>query len=239
MSRFLGPVKNRDVGQNNNNQRGFVSNLPVGMGEVDFVEYYRDYLFAGDYAASDWVVTETQAGATQAVGADIVGGALVLTNDAGATDVNQIQSAEEWFKLTSGKRAWFSARFKTSDASLSSILVGFATTDTTPLTTTDCIGFRKLTGTTSLLSITEDATVEVTNALATMASDTYVSCSFYWDGISRVYFYTGEGSSRSLASVHTSSIEQTNKLALVLHITNGEAVAKILTVDYIYVAMER
>lgn len=170
MSRFLGPVKNRDVGQNNNNQRGAFSNLPVGMGEVDVIQYYNDFLFAQDYAATDWVVTETQAGAAQAIAADVVGGALLLTNDAGATDVNQIQSAEEWFKLTSGKRAWFSARFKTSDASLSSVLVGFATTDTTPLTTTDCIGFRKLTGTTALLSITEDNQSETTNSLATMAT---------------------------------------------------------------------
>lgn len=222
-----------------NGPRAFFSGLPVGK-EPDLVEYFNDFLVDSDYVATDWVVTETQAGATQGIAADVTGGALALVNSAADDDVNQLQSTEEWFKLTSGKRAWFEARFKVSHATQSDLLIGFATTDTTPITTTDCVGFRKLDGSTSLTSITEDNTSETTNTVATMADDTYVTAGFMYDGKGTVKFYVKNSSgARAEAASHTTNIEVTNKLALTLHLTNGDGNARTLTVDYVYAAMER
>ena len=232
MTSFTGPVKNRE---RFDGPRAWFSNLPSGI-EPDLVEYYNDFLFAQNYAAADWVVTETQAGATQAIAADVVGGALALVNSAADDDVNQLQSAEEWFKLTTGKKAWFECKFKVSDATQSDLFVGFATTDTTIIAgTTDSVGFRKSDGSTTLQSLTEDNTTETTNTAATMADDTYVTVGFYWDGQSAVRFFVN----RALTATHTTNVEVTNKLALTLCLQNGEAVAKTLTVDYVYVAMER
>jgi hypothetical protein len=44
---------------------------------------------------------------------------------------------------------------------------------------------------------------------------------------------------RALVATHTANIEQTNKLAVSMALQNGEAAAKTMTVDYIYVAQER
>jgi hypothetical protein len=215
--------------------RKWFSKLPVQPGP-DYSIYFNDFLVAQNYAASDWVVTETDAGATEAIAADVVGGALLLTNTATDDDIVQIQSAEEFLKLTSGKRLWLEARFKVSDATQSDLFVGLATTDTTIMAgTTDACGFRKADASTTLVSLTEDNTSETTNTLVTMADDTYVQVGFYWDGKNKVEFYSG----RSLVSTHTSNIEQTNKLALTFCLQNGEGVAKTMTIDYIYVCQER
>lgn len=233
-TRHLGPVQNREKFDG---PRAWFSNLPVGAGtEPDLIQYFNDFLFAQNYAAADWVVTETQAGATQAIAADVVGGALALVNSAADDDVNQLQSAEEWFKLTVGKQAWFECKFKVSDATQSDLYVGFATTDTTIIAgTTDSVGFRKSDGSTTLQSLTEDNTTETANTAVTMADDTYVTVGFHWDGKSLVRFYVNRG----LVATHSTNIETTNKLALTLCLQNGEAAAKTLTVDYVYVALER
>jgi hypothetical protein len=216
--------------------REWFANLPVAN-DPNTVCYYNDFLFAQDYSASDWTVTETQAGATQAIAADELNGALLLTNSAADDDVNQLQSAEEWIKLSAGKRVWFETKIKVSDATQSDIFVGFATTDTTIIAgTTDSVGFRKADGSTAVEALTEDNTSETSTAsVHTLADATYVTLGFAWDGISKVKFYVN----RALAATHTANIEQTNKLALTYTLQNGEAVAKTMTIDYAYVAMER
>lgn len=233
--RFTGPVLNRERLAGDADARAWFSNLPVGI-SPDHVVYFNDFLMAQDYAGGDWVVTETDSGATEALAADELNGALLITNTAGATDVVQLQSAEEWFKLSSGKRAWFETKLKLSEVTEIAAFVGFCTTDTTVIAgTTDSVGFRTVDGSAALTSLTEDNTTETTNTVATLVDATYVTLGFYWDGISRVYFFVN----RSLKATHSTNIEQTNKLALTLCVTNGEAVAKTLTVDYLYAAMER
>jgi hypothetical protein len=216
--------------------REWYSDLPVGSGP-SLVTYYNDFLTAQDYAAGDWVITNTQAGATEALAADELNGALLLTNDAGDDDVQQIQSTEEWIKLSAGKKVWFETKMKISDATQADFFVGFATTDTSIIAgTTDSCGFRKLDGSTSVASVTEDNTTETTTAgVHTMVADTYVTLGFKWDGVSKVKFFVN----RSLVATHTANIEQTNKLALTFCLQNGEAVAKTMTIDYMYVAQER
>lgn len=231
-SHFKGPVQNKAV---EDGDRSWFSELPVGKGP-EVVEYYNDFLFSGDYVAADWVLTETDAGATQAIAADELNGALLLTNTAGAADVLGLQSAEEWFKMAAGKRAWFETKLKVSaDSSLHNLTVGFMTTDTTPLTTTDSVGFRKVAASSSILALTEDNTSETTTAVGTLVDATYVTLGFYWDGINKVRFYVD----RALKATHATNIEQSNKLALTISMTNASAAADTITIDYIYVAMER
>lgn len=231
-SHFKGPVQNKAV---EDGDRSWFSELPVGKGP-EIVELYNDFLVASDYAAGNWVVSETDAGATQAIAADELNGALLLTNTAGEADVLGLQSAEEFFKMSAGKRAWFETKLKVSaDSSLHNLTVGFMTTDTTPLATTDSVGFRKVAASSSILALTEDNTTETTTAVGTLADATYVTLGFYWDGINKVRFYVD----RALKATHATNIEQTNKLALTISMTNASAAADTITIDYIYVAMER
>ena len=94
-------------------------------GLLDPSKYIVDFEDFHNYAAGDWTVTETQAGATQALSsANGAGGVMLLTNSAADNDVNQLQRAVESFKFVSGKQTWFKCRFKVSDVTQSDVYFG-------------------------------------------------------------------------------------------------------------------
>ena len=87
------------------------------LAPTKFHTYMEDFDY---YTAGDWTVTETQAGATQAL-ADGDGGLLLLTNSAADDDLNALQKKGESFRFAAGKKLWFEARFKVSDAPSSGV----------------------------------------------------------------------------------------------------------------------
>jgi hypothetical protein len=210
--------------------------MPVN-GNPDLIVYFNDFLVAGDYSASDWTLTETDAGATQAVKADHLGGALALTNTNTEDHIVQIQSAEEWIKLSAGKRVWFETRVKMDNVGQNDGFLGFATTDTTILAgTTDSVGFRWVDESAAVTAVTEDNTSETTtSSVHTWVAAAYATLGFYWDGVSAVRFYVN----RALVATHTANIEQTNQLALTVTMQAGAAAVDVMDIDYLYVAMER
>lgn len=232
---FLGPVLNRDI---IDHQRGWFSNLPVGN-SPDYVKYFNDFVNTADYAATDWTITTTEAGAgdaTEAIGANTLNGTLVITNDAASADLDSLQLNEETFAFTAGKRLWYECKFKVSDVALCTAYVGLGVTDTTPLTTSDRIGFQITSGAATILfkncgsSVTETSTSTGVAAVA----DTYVTVGFYYDGGTKVNYYVN----RAYKGTIGSNLPAVN-ICPTLYVKNGEAVAKVLTVDYIYVMGER
>jgi hypothetical protein len=234
-TRFTGPVLNRD---NSRGDREWFSNLPI-TSEPDYAVYFNDFLVAQDYAASDWVVTTTEAGAgsaTEALAADERSGALLLTNDDADNDLDSLQSTEEFASLTSGKKLWMEFKVKLSDATESDFFMGLGITDTTPLDTSDRVGFQKDDGNASILCKTEKDSTETSNDSGVdFADDTYVTLGFYYDGGSSVEFYVN----RAKVATHTTNVPDDENLAITMHIQNGEAAAKTLTVDYIYLCQQR
>ncbi len=236
---FKGPLNNAFADGARLGTREWFQKLPIGQ-EPDLIVYFNDFIKQTDYDTNDWTITTTEAGAgdaTEAIAADEIGGALLITNDAADDDNDQLQLVQDNWKLAAGKRLWFEARLKISDATQADLFVGLATTDTTLIAgTTDSVSFRKADGSTALSFVTEDNTTETTtSSVATVAADTYMKLGFYWDGVNTVRAFVN----RSLVATHTSNIEQTNKMAISLALQNGEAVAKTMTVDYIYAAQER
>jgi hypothetical protein len=214
--------------------REWFEKLPIGQ-EPDYVVLCNDFIKESDYTAGDWTVTETGDG-TQAIAADELNGALLLTCASSDNDSIEMQLVQDNWKMSAGKRLWFEAKFKVSDATESDFFIGLATTDTTVIDgTTDSVGFKKADGSTTVQSVTEDNTSETTNTAYTCAADTYVTVGFYWNGSDAVEFFVN----RSKVATHTATIEQTNKLALSIALQNGEAVAKTMTIDYFFLCQER
>jgi len=199
----------------------------------------NDFLVAQDYAAADWTITTTEAGAgsaTEALGANALNGELVITNAAGDDDLDSLQLTEETYKLAAGKRVWYEIKCKVSDADQVELFVGLNITDTTPLVTADRAGFQIDDGGGSILCKSEKNSTETsTDSAVDVADDTYVTLGMYWDGKSSLEYYVD----RSKVATHTTNIPDDVNVAITLHIVNGEAVAKVLTVDYIYICQER
>jgi len=201
-----------------------------------FHEYMNDF---DTYVAADWVVTETDAAATQALTAGD-GGLLLVTNTAADNDLVALQKTPAAWTFTAGKKTFFRCRFKVSDATQSDLVFGLQVIDVTPLDVTDGIYFLKPDDAATINFICrKNATTGSTSALAiaTLVSDTFIVLGFYYDGQSTVQY---EVNGVVLGSLDASSTFLPDTTCTVsFAIQNGAAAAKTMTVDYVYVAKER
>lgn len=191
------------------------------------------------FAAADWVVTETQAGATQALTAGD-GGLLLLTNSAADNDLVAMQKTPAAFSFTAGKKTFFKCRFKVSDATQSDVVIGLQVIDTTPLDVTDGIYFLKADGAATLdVIVRKDASTGSTSAsaVASLVSDTYITLAFAYDGVDKVVYTVNDTVAGSLSGA--AAYLPDGVCSLSFAIQNGEAVAKTMTVDYLFAATER
>lgn len=193
------------------------------------------------YTAGDWVVTETGTG-TRAL-ANAANGILVITNAAADNDANFYQWAggagavkEQW-KFVVNKELFFEAIFKVSDVTQSDFIMGLQITDTTPLAVTDGVYFRKDDGDTDLdCVVIKDSTATTTTVASLLANDTYIKLGFHYNGSNAVKFYANNA---LIGTSVTTNLADDEELAISLGIQNGEAVAKVLSVDKIKVVSER
>jgi len=189
--------------------------------------YWNDF---DTYVAGDWTVTETQAGATQAL-TDGDGGLLLLTNTTADNDLVALQKVGESFRFASGKPLWFAARFKVSEATQSDFVVGLQITDTTPLAVTDGVYFRKDDGDTDIdFVVIKDSTATTATAVSTVTADTFVELGFYYDGISSIAYFV-DGVQKGTSA--TTNLPDDEDLTISFAIQNGDANARTMTVDYI------
>ncbi len=202
-----------------------------------FYMYHNDFF---TYSSGDWTITTTEAGtgtASEAVTSS-AGGALLLTNAAGDNDLDFLQLKGEAFKLSTSKKAYFSARFKVSDATQSDFVMGLQITDTTPLATTDGVFFIKDDGDTNLDFIVEkDSTSTDTTAIHTMEDDTFVTVTWFIDPDASKVFYSVNNAAP--VSVVNTNLPDNEELTVSFGIQNGAAAAKTMTIDYVVAAVER
>lgn len=215
------------------------TNLFADMVQPDptlFHTYFNDF---DTYVAGDWTVTETDAGATQALTAGD-GGLLLITNTAADNDLVALQKNPAAWTFTSGKKTFFRCRFKVSDATQSDIVFGLQVVDTTPLDVTDGVYFLKADGAATVdVVCRKNASTGSTSAaaVATLSDDTFIELGFYYDGQSKVAY---EVNGNVLGSLDASSSYLPDTTCTVsFALQNGEAAAKTMTVDYVYVAKER
>ena len=218
---------------------------PLGMfGLPDPTQWHTYFNDFDTYVAGDWTVTEVGTGSRALT--DINGGALLITNAAADNDRNEFQKVGESFLLAAGKKAFFKARFKVSDATESDFLIGLAVTDTTlqgavsGAGVTDGIFFNKDDGDALLdFNVQKNATTGQTRAagIATVVSDTFLTVAWYFDGVNEVKYYVNDVQLGTLdgSSTYLPDTELTVSFALM----NGEAVAKTMTLDYIFASIER
>lgn len=199
--------------------------------------YFNDF---DTYVAANWTVTTTQAGSGSSTEAltNGDGGLLLITNDNADDDNVFMQKVGESFLLQTGRKCFFKTRFKTSDATQSDLVIGLQVTDTTPLSVTDGVYFLKADGAATFdIVCRKDATTGSTSAsaIASLADDTFVSLAWYYDGKGNLAYYVNDDQLGTLAV--TDYLPDTT-LTLSFGIQNGEAVAKTMTLDYLFASEE-
>lgn len=232
VTRFNNGINNLDVGS--------IFNSLLMPDPSKYHTYLEDF---DTYTAADWTVTETQAGATQAL-ANGDGGLILLTNTAADNDINQIQKVGQSFTFTAGKPFFFRSILQVNDATQSDVVVGLqvANVDASDLTTvTDGMFFYKADGATSWsVYLRKNTTTGATTAVVTgavMADATNITLEAFYDGVDRLY-YGYNGNVVGYLDASSTYLPDTS-LAPVIEIKNGEAVAKTLTADLFFAAKQR
>lgn len=216
---------------------GEFRDLPVPH-PCDAYVYFNDFIKATDYSTTDWTLTTVEvAGTASEAIAGAGGGHLVVTNGTNEDDYDSFQLIPETFKLVAAKKTWFRARMKVSDATQSDFLIGLVITDTDPMTSfTDGIVFKKDDGDTNLdFSSLKDSAGSTATAIHTVVDDTFMNLGFYFDGVNIEVYVNGN----LVKKFDSATFCDNEDLAVTFHIQNGAAAAKVLTLDYIYVAQER
>jgi hypothetical protein len=219
--------------------------LPIGN-DGRQTRYYNDFIFGQDYAAADWTITTTEAGAgsaTEALATDEDNGALLITNDDADNDMDQLQQVQETWVIASGRKAGFAAKFKVSDADNVDMILGLCITDTSLIAgLSDGVYFNIADGSTDLTLVAEkDSTATTLTSVATMADDTYVEVGFHYDGNSTITAFTRDSDTDGWGKkgTITTNLPDNENLCISIALQNGEAAAKSMTIDYIDVRQER
>jgi hypothetical protein len=163
---------------------------------------------------------------------------LVITNDDADNDNDFLQLVKEGFKFESGKQLAFNARFKTSDADASDVVMGLQITDTSPLDVSDGIFFLLTDGSTTLQFIVEkDGTQSTLDLPAAMADDTFMTVGFVFDPRDQTFHVYQNNA--EVGTVVSTNAPDDEELTVSFGIQNGAAAAKVLTVDYVTAMKER
>jgi hypothetical protein len=232
---------------------GFTNNQPGSdLGDLmvpDPATYNMMFDDFTRFTATDWVVTETQVGATQGLVAGD-GGLLALVNSAASADVNSIQWAGGSgaflgvYDFDPAKDMVFAARFKISNATNGLLVIGLATVDTSPIASLPANGliFSKPASTTTLSGVVRSGSASVSASGAAMADDTYVVASIFYtaaDGKMTFYQNTIAGGISAYPITGWTAPVAGQLLAPTIAVQNNTAAAQTLTVDWMLAAKAR
>lgn len=188
---------------------------------------------------TEWTTTvkaEAGTGSHAFRSGDGSGGILEVATAGNENDGGNHQLNGESFELTADQELYFGARFKVDDASEVDLFLGLAITDTDIITNTpDRLGFEVNDGSAGLDFTVHDGSSSpeaetLTEDIATLEDDTYVTAEFYWDGSTLEVFVDG-------VSVATPSVAnlQAEQYRVSIGLLSGTATGtgKLLSVDWI------
>jgi len=214
----------------------------------DVIDAHR---FVDDFCCGEvsgcWSITTTEEGQGSAAEAcaNLAGGVLTLTNAAADNDSDELQQDCECWKLVNGYPAYFEIRFKVSDGLQSDVWFGLATgTGGWFVGVDDYVVFRKDDGDRNIDFVTCADSVETeVDTGQDLADLTWTRLGFHWDGEDTVRWFViqdGDAPQTVLATGKvTTNICQDEEMAIGFGIRNGEAVAKVMYIDYVKGAQKR
>jgi hypothetical protein len=213
------------------------------MGQLDpaqFHDFWEDFNY---YDSAEWTVTTTEGGSGTASEAiqDADGGVLKVTNDDFSTDNDYLQFGSETLLMESGKKTWFTSRWKASNATNSTLHMGMMITDTSPADVSEGVYFR-IDGDGNLdVYVEEENSAKSASAVYSVTDDTYVTTSWYYNGVDEVQYFV-DGVQRGTISVADSDMPldtADDHLTQSFGVANGANETQSISVDYVGTFKER
>lgn len=243
-------------GITNVGETDYLADLPE-LDPLRVIKVFDDFCYVLNATTSStltWGSVDDGATGTNAF-QDALGGVYNVVTAAADNDYHVMVTQHENFKFTAGKKAWFKARVKVSEATTNESTWWVGVTDTTttggmqanaagPLASYDGALFWK-TPETALTINFETSNAGTQNTLSTFAtsvSNTWTTVAFVWDGVSTVTPYAAVNDSDALIPYTAQALVATGleEMHVVFGVKAGPtAAAETLQVDYILMAQER
>lgn len=239
----IGPFLNRDLG-GHDRPRAIFSGIPVGVDMLcEYQVFFDDFLASVNDATNQWIVVK-DASATALVGTgDLENGALTITSQATTDDDGgSIQRAETTFLVKTGKKLWFEARVKVSDADQGEMFVGLAdnfATDPEAVIVNGIsrVGFELIDGAATVNTVQDnDTTATRVVTSVSMADDTYIRLGFRTDG-GHIRYYINRNLVGSVA-IASANAAITMGPAF-MHISGNNTGTHTAAIDYVMSVQER
>ena len=230
-----------------------ITNEAVGrlFGSMGMLNPLKHHVFFHDF--DQFVNTDTTGTPTNTTGWDVAplstgivgfnqnddGGVIQMQTAAVDNDNIFVYNFNNGFLFETGKRMFYQCRFATPDVVQTDILMGLSDGQET-ITPLDGIFFLKSDGANSvILRYTVNNTSIDTPVITTMSNSTFVTLGWMFDGQDRVYFGVDGNVSGFLDIAANNFSLIPVMLAADMGLQAGEAVGKILDVDYVFMAKER
>lgn len=236
MSKLTGPLLNRNY-YLQDMPRAFFSDLPIGIDALDYEFQRHEFdktLVTGEFT------TVKDSGATVATSGSNVVITSTTTTDA---DGGSIQGLNLQYLVKSGKKLWFEARVKVSDADQGPMFVGlteaFATNPEAVIVAGIArVGFELLDGSAVLNMVIDNdtASTKVTTGMPSMADNTYVKLGFRTYG-DYVLFYVNRSYVGKVAL--PTAIAAIPMAVAFEHLSGNNTGTHTAHCDYIYTCQER
>lgn len=232
---------------------------PLAMlGRLDpntYAEFFEDFTETdfGDYPAdSDGVALKYAVTLDVELDIDVsfggATGALILTTEGGDNEGGQFRLNATPFQLTSGKKAWFDCRFKIGAGAgtigQESFFIGlsdnvtstnFIAADGLSLAVDEAWGFVSYDAEAGVDFVVRDNDVAAGSTdVDTIADDTFMRLSLYYNGTDTLVYADGVHVATQTATHPTG-----DPMTMMVHFRAEEVAVKTLTLDYVYVAIER
>lgn len=208
-----------------------------GLSPAKYQEYWDDFNF---FIPTQWTITETAGGATQAIQNNRSGGFLELINTAADDDLNAIQQPAATFRLDTARDFFFATTLELPDVVQCDVIAGLYVLDTSPLASlpTDGMFFHKLDGLATIDFHLRAGGTSTSVTVGTMVAGTMMQlAAVYQAAAQRWTIYVNNVAVTQIVTL--TNMPTVPALALGIAIQNGEAVAKTLRSDWLFAARER
>jgi len=224
-----------------------MSNFPNGITTAEELSTFQEYVGADPtkvhqyledfdtYRASEWTVTSV--GTPVIILFDGDGGTIAVVNSAADNDSSFSQKVGESFLFEVGKKLWFESFVIATQPIESDWIIGLQITDTTPLSVSDGVYFRKNDNTSAIDFVVVKNNVEtIFPSVVALTPTEGAKLAFSYNGVDKITVWID---SSKVAEVGVDNLPDDEVLTVSFGIQNGSAVAANMVIDYIFVAKER
>lgn len=235
------------IDRGNSHFGGGVVNRSAGsiFSSLKTLDPTRYHIFFDDFdhygGSTEWTETIDSIGSaalTEVSSGEGDGGVLELVSGTIFGEVVGLNKIGESFRFEKGKRLFFKSRFKVSDAVQTEIIVGLQVTDSSARDVSDGVFFITDDEQVNVrLVIEKNNTQTVLPNVVDLVDNTYVTLSYYWNGIDAIWAGLGDTPTQKIEVGDT--LPDDIDLTVSLHLKNGIAASRTMWVDYVFIAKER